>query len=176
MDATRARSCEEVADRGGGTGMYYIDPDGLNGLLPFYVHCNTANGVSTVIHHNREQTVDFTPYNTEADGSLPITVTYMNATLDQVRALVEVSNNCSMYMKVGCYDMNLDDSYWMTYGGEEVWDWDTTLCNGKLMLNLSCWLFQLLNMYFTFVNTRGDNKNIISVSVSVYMLFPHYQR
>ncbi len=39
-----------------------------------------------------------------------------------------------------------------------------------VIINLSFWLFQLLNMYFTFVNTRGDNKNIISVSVSVSII------
>jgi hypothetical protein len=93
------RTCRETraADPSLGSGMYWIDPDGQGvGDDPIYVYCNMASG-STEILHDTESKTDVG--NCADPGCYSKAINY-NATMRQIMALAELSNECHQSIRV----------------------------------------------------------------------------
>ena len=101
------RTCRETraADPSLGSGMYWIDPDGQGvGDDPIYVYCNMASG-STEILHDTESKTDVG--NCANPGCYSLAIKY-NATMRQIVALAELSNECHQSIRVRPASLNLN--------------------------------------------------------------------
>ena len=77
------------------SGDYFIDPDGVLGEDPFPVYCNMTDkgGVGvTVVGHDSENRTQVTGY--EEPGKYSLDVHYRSASISQLKALTEASDNC----------------------------------------------------------------------------------
>ena len=93
------RTCRETraADPSLGSGMYWIDPDGQGvGDDPIYVYCNMASG-STEILHDTESKTDVG--NCADPGCYSKAINY-SATMRQIMALADLSNECHQSIRV----------------------------------------------------------------------------
>ena len=77
------------------SGDYFIDPDGVLGEDPFPVYCNMTDkgGVGvTVVGHDSENRTKVIGY--EEPGKYSLDVHYRSASISQLKALTEASDNC----------------------------------------------------------------------------------
>lgn len=121
-----ARTCHELmsSDPTLTSGMYFVDPDGWNvGDIPIYVHCSQSG--ETFIPHDSESRTSvghcFDP------GCYSRQVNY-NATVRQMRALIELSQTCDQFIRYDCYSavLEFDDieySWWNDRNGEPHYYW-----------------------------------------------------
>ena len=93
------KTCEEIraSDPSKQSGMYWVDPDGQgSGDPPIYVYCNMITG-STSISHDKENASDVGHCRDPGCYSLPIKY---NATMKQIMALVQQSEDCQQLIQV----------------------------------------------------------------------------
>jgi len=113
--STVVPTCSHVVSRQNGT--YTIKPH--NEVDAFVVDCGfTSQGVITTVHHDSELEISASP---ECEPILCYKreVTY-NATFLQMRALIDLSGDCSQYFKYRCQGSVLGGSSggWRTFSGE----------------------------------------------------------
>ncbi|EFX82472.1 hypothetical protein DAPPUDRAFT_241138 [Daphnia pulex] len=121
------RTCRETraADPSLGSGMYWIDPDGQGvGDDPIYVYCNMATG-STEILHDTESKTDVG--NCADPGCYTKAIKY-NATMRQIMALAELSNECHQSIRYDCTSAPLEIngitySWWDDRNGNPQYFW-----------------------------------------------------
>ncbi|XP_066268704.1 contactin-associated protein-like 2 isoform X1 [Branchiostoma lanceolatum] len=126
------RTCSDLVQEGETKSRTYtIDPDGPYFSVPaFQVYCNmTAEdgaGV-TIFGHDSETRTHVHGF--EHPGSYKRTVTY-EASVDQIRALIDASESCKQFIKYECWgslirDTNKDVSYawWVTWDCREKNYW-----------------------------------------------------
>ncbi|XP_066286834.1 contactin-associated protein-like 2 [Branchiostoma lanceolatum] len=123
------QTCSPLYESDMASGEYTIDPDGPgNGVDPFSAYCDMTSvpgkGV-TVISHDSEARTHVRGY--DGAGSYMRDVTYQ-ASLDQIRALIVVSQSCQQFIKYECYHsvMNFGDTdiaWWMTWDGRRADYW-----------------------------------------------------
>jgi len=83
------------------SGMYWIDPDGVGvGDEPIYVHCDLETGVTSVLH-DAEIEIPIPVCADTADCYIK-DINYSNATVKQMTALAELSENCHQTVKIDC--------------------------------------------------------------------------
>lgn len=122
-----ARTCHELmsSDPTLDSGMYYIDPDGWNaGDSPIYVYCNKTSGVTRVLHDSQEKTNVghcFDP------GCYSRPVNY-NASMRQMRALIQLSPACEQYIRYDCLSAvfvfnDVQYCWWNDRHGEPRYYW-----------------------------------------------------
>ncbi|XP_019639329.1 PREDICTED: contactin-associated protein-like 2 [Branchiostoma belcheri] len=123
------RSCSTLYERGMVSGDYMIDPDGPEaGVEPFSVYCDmdyVPGKGETVISHDSEARTPVTSHS--APGSYMRDVTY-HASLDQIRALIYISESCRQFIKYECFqslmnDANTDYAWWVTWDGRKADYW-----------------------------------------------------
>ncbi|XP_077992102.1 uncharacterized protein LOC144446224 [Glandiceps talaboti] len=113
-------SCGEWKRKGyTNDGYYTIDPDGpYNGVDPFRVYCDFSSESNAihVFHHAQEQRGHITDF--EAALSYNFEITYDNGvTMDQMKAVMDISDTCYQYLKYECYGSI------MKYGGTNYAAW-----------------------------------------------------
>ncbi|CAH1272550.1 NOTCH2 [Branchiostoma lanceolatum] len=128
--ASRAPSCAVLKDSGyTNSGRYVIDPDGPDtGMEPFSVLCDLDTGTTSVGHDSEDRT-RVSP-GCEAAGCYRREVQY-NATLDQLSALVAVSNSCKQLFKYECYNSILGIAWWNSRGGQKQVNWAGSEADGR---------------------------------------------
>ena len=100
------------------SGNYAIDPDGVGGLAPFTVYCDTSDksGVGlTVISHDSESRTHVNGYS--GRGSYSRDIHYTGASLSQLASLTGVSSHCEQFIKYECYRsriFNGGPAWWMS--------------------------------------------------------------
>jgi hypothetical protein len=93
------RTCRETraAEPSLGSGMYWVDPDGQGvGDDPIYVYCNMATGSTEILHDTESKT---NVGNCADPGCYTKAINY-NATMRQIMALAELSNECHQSIRV----------------------------------------------------------------------------
>ena len=109
------------------SGDYLIDPDGVLGEDPFPVYCNMTDkgGVGvTVVSHNSENRTQVIGYNRRGEYSLD--VHYRSASISQLKALTEGSDNCQQFIKYECFHARLNKggfSWWVSRDGQKMTYW-----------------------------------------------------
>ena len=86
------------------SGDYLIDPDGVLGEDPFPVYCNMTDkgGVGvTVVNHDMENRTQVIGYEKCVD------IHYRSASISQLKALTEASDNCRQFIKYECFHATL---------------------------------------------------------------------
>ncbi|XP_038044067.1 neurexin-4-like [Patiria miniata] len=110
-------------------GTHTIDPDGSGPLPPVEVECERQDDVVfTVIHHDAETTEDVPPGSLEP-GSYSRDVVYQ-ASNDQVKALLDMSEYCEQHIKYECNKAKLLNSpngepygWWVNRNGQKMNYW-----------------------------------------------------
>ncbi|KAG5851111.1 hypothetical protein ANANG_G00089560 [Anguilla anguilla] len=124
-----AQSCSVLRDSGVlVSGTYIIDPDGPGQEQnPFPVYCDMDSqpgaGV-TVVSHNSESRTRVGPC--EEAGCYSREVVYQNASLPQLRALIEASLSCTQDVKVECRHIRFLGAqwgWWTSWDGRRVDSW-----------------------------------------------------
>ncbi|XP_035269113.1 uncharacterized protein LOC118225159 isoform X2 [Anguilla anguilla] len=124
-----AQSCSVLRDIGVlVSGTYIIDPDGPGQEQnPFPVYCDMDSqpgaGV-TVVSHNSESRTRVRPC--EEAGCYSREVVYQNASLPQLRALIEASLSCTQDVKVECRHIRFLGAqwgWWTSWDGRRVDSW-----------------------------------------------------
>ena len=90
------------------SGDYFIDPDGVLGEDPFPVYCNMTDKGSvgmTVVGHDSENRTQVKGY--ERPGKYSLDVHYRCASISQLKALTEASDNCQQFIKYECFHARL---------------------------------------------------------------------
>ena len=109
------------------SGDYFIDPDGVLGEDPFPVYCNMTDkgGVGvTVVGHDREKRTQVIGY--EGPGKYSLDVHYRSASISQLKALTEASDNCQQFIKYECFHASLikdGHSWWVSRDGQNMTYW-----------------------------------------------------
>ena len=109
------------------SGDYFIDPDGVLGEDPFPVYCNMTDkgGVGvTVVGHDGENRTQVIGY--EEPGNYSLDVHYRSASISQLKALTEASDNCQQFIKYECFNARLfrrGDSWWVSRDGQKMTYW-----------------------------------------------------
>ncbi|XP_066027975.1 contactin-associated protein-like 2 [Pocillopora verrucosa] len=109
------------------SGDYFIDPDGVLGEDPFPVYCNMTDkgGVGvTVVGHDREKRTQVIGY--EGPGKYSLDVHYRSASISQLKALTEASDNCQQFIKYECFRALLikdGTSWWVSRDGQNMTYW-----------------------------------------------------
>ncbi|XP_057375243.1 uncharacterized protein LOC130696180 [Daphnia carinata] len=98
------RTCHEALESGlpefKESGMYWIDPDGLGiGDGAIYVYCDMSTG-ATSVGHDSEATIEIPKCRPAGCYSRPIV--YSGGSLNQMKALSEISANCHQTIQVNC--------------------------------------------------------------------------
>ena len=121
-------TCSKLkANIGDVSGDYLIDPDGDFGEDPFPVYCNMTDkgGVGvTVVSHNSENRTQVIGYNRRGEYSLD--VHYRSASISQLKALTEASDNCQQFIKYECFHARLNKggfSWWVSRDGQNMTYW-----------------------------------------------------
>ena len=106
---------------------YLIDPDGVLGEDPFPVYCNMTDkgGVGvTVVGHDMENRTQVIGY--EKRGEYFVDVHYRSASISQLKALTEASDNCRQFIKYECFHATLIKdgySWWVSRDGQNMMYW-----------------------------------------------------
>ncbi|KAJ7393388.1 hypothetical protein OS493_006360 [Desmophyllum pertusum] len=90
------------------SGDYIIDPDGVQGELPFTAYCNMTDkgGIGvTVVSHDSENRTHVNGF--EAAGSYSRDIQYIGASHTQLKGLTDVSTNCQQFIKFECKGASL---------------------------------------------------------------------
>ena len=109
------------------SGDYFIDPDGVLGEDPFPVYCNMTDkgGVGvTVVGHDSENRTQVIGY--EEPGEYSLDVHYRSASISQLKALTEASDNCQQFIKYECFHASLirdGYSWWVSRDGQKMTYW-----------------------------------------------------
>ena len=109
------------------SGDYFIDPDGVLGEDPLPVYCNMSDkgGVGvTVVGHDREKRTQVIGY--EGPGEYSLDVHYRSASISQLKALTEASDNCQQFIKYECFHASLikdGSSWWVSRDGQNMTYW-----------------------------------------------------
>ena len=109
------------------SGDYFIDPDGVLGEDPFPVYCNMTDkgGVGvTVVGHDSENRTQVKGY--ERPGNYSLDVHYRSASISQLKALTEASDNCQQFIKYECFHARLIEggfSWWVSRDGQNMTYW-----------------------------------------------------
>ena len=109
------------------SGDYFIDPDGVLGEDPFPVYCNMTDkgGVGvTVVGHDSENRTQVKGY--ERPGNYSLDVHYRSASISQLKALTEASDNCQQFIKYECFRALLikdGTSWWVSRDGQNMTYW-----------------------------------------------------
>jgi hypothetical protein len=95
------RSCNELVAQGVSKSDFYeIDPDGeLIGSPPITVYCNFDTGVTEVIHDSESM---LKVEHCSEVGCYRHDVQYL-APMNQIQALIQLSDSCSQSFGFGCY-------------------------------------------------------------------------
>jgi hypothetical protein len=95
------RSCDELAAHGVSKSDFYeIDPDGeLIGSPPITVYCNFNTGATEVIHDSESM---LKVEHCGEVGCYKHDVQYL-APMNQIQALIQLSDSCSQSFDFGCY-------------------------------------------------------------------------
>ena len=105
------------------SGDYLIDPDGVLGKDPFPVYCNMTDkgGVGvTVVGHDMENRTQVIRYEKCVD------IHYRSASISQLKALTEASDNCQQFIKYECFHARLNKggfSWWVSRDGQKMTYW-----------------------------------------------------
>ena len=102
VSKTRAlRTCHELAKAGvTKSGEYFVDPDGDNiGHGPISVFCDFASG-ATEVHHDKEFMLKID--HCDGLGCAQYDINY-SAHLEQIQALVDLSETCTQTLDFGCF-------------------------------------------------------------------------
>ena len=87
-----------------------IDSDGTGRLAPFTTSCDIHNGkIATVVHHNKEATVNVTDGADLIRGSFFHVVDYQ-LTMEQIEAVIKSSVTCRQFLRFDCYNAALLNS------------------------------------------------------------------
>ena len=109
------------------SGDYLIDPDGVLGEDPFPVYCNMTGkgGVGvTVVGHDSENRTQVIGY--EKCGEYFVDIHYRSASISQLKALTEASDNCQQFIKYECFHASLmkdGSSWWVSRDGQNMTYW-----------------------------------------------------
>ena len=109
------------------SGDYFIDPDGVLGEDPFPVYCNMTDkgGVGvTVVGHDGENRTQVIGY--EEPGNYSLDVHFRSASISQLKALTEASDNCQQFIKYECFNARLiggGNSWWVSRDGQKMTYW-----------------------------------------------------
>ena len=109
------------------SGDYLIDPDGVLGEDPFPVHCNMTGkgGVGvTVVGHDSENRTQVIGY--EKCGEYFVDIHYRSASISQLKALTEASDNCRQFIKYECFHARIIEggySWWVSRDGQNTTYW-----------------------------------------------------
>ena len=133
------RTCEEMHDYGVNKSDYYlVDPDGpLNGEEPIRVYCDfTEDYGFTRISHDTEQKIEVAHCNDPGCYARPIVY---DASMEQIKTLIELSDSCSQPIRYDCFASSLQDEginygYWLDKNGEDQIyfigsNYDTHVCS-----------------------------------------------
>nr|XP_054754880.1 contactin-associated protein 1-like isoform X3 [Lytechinus pictus] len=122
-------NCKEVAARGETvSGWYLIDP--MQRGNPFTVYCELPKGVTSVGHTMADRAIHNNGF--EGPGDFQLNPVYTNATINQMKALTLVSQNCSQFIKYRCRaavllatekKSGLRYGYWVSVDGEHIGSW-----------------------------------------------------
>ncbi|XP_041461284.1 uncharacterized protein LOC121412549 isoform X2 [Lytechinus variegatus] len=122
-------NCKEVAARGETvSGWYLIDP--MQRGNPFTVYCELPKGVTSVGHTVADREIHNNGF--EGPGDFQLNPVYTNATINQMKALTLVSQNCSQFIKYRCRaavllatekKSGLRYGYWVSVDGEHIGSW-----------------------------------------------------
>ena len=87
-----------------------LDSDGTGRLSPYTISCEMRDGkIATVVHHNKEETVNVTDGADFIRGSFFHVVDY-ELTMEQIEALIKSSVNCHQFLRFDCYNAALLNS------------------------------------------------------------------
>ena len=109
------------------SGDYLIDPDGVLGEDPFPVYCNMTGkgGVGvTVVGHDSENRTQVIGY--EKCGEYFVDIHYRSASISQLKALTEASDNCRQFIQYECFHATLIKdgySWWVSRDGQNMMYW-----------------------------------------------------
>lgn len=116
------------------SGDYFIDPDGEQGQAPFLVYCdmNDKGGVGvTAVSHDSEETTRV--HGLEPRGSYRRDVNYVNASIAQIKGLIDHSQECQQFLKYKCKNSILTDfttnyatnffAWWVSRDGQKMTYW-----------------------------------------------------
>ena len=129
------RTCEEMSDYGvNQSNFYYIDPDGpLIGQEPIHVYCDFAeeNIVSTRISHNSEEKLEVEHCH---DPGCYFRHVFYDAPMEQIQALIELSESCQQEIKYDCFLAPLEENdvefgYWLDRHGDTQIYWTGDFVN-----------------------------------------------
>ena len=133
------------------SGDYIIDPDGVQGELPFTAYCNMTDkgGVGvTVVSHDSENRTHVNGF--EAAGSYSRDIQYIGASPTQLKGLTDVSTNCQQFIKFECKGASLYDGWWVSRDGDKMTYWSgasgvnkcacsmTNTCNSTQQARCNC--------------------------------------
>ncbi|XP_041100442.1 uncharacterized protein LOC121312766 isoform X2 [Polyodon spathula] len=110
------------------SGTYVIDPDGEElGVDPFTVQCDMdiepATGV-TVVGHDSEDRLRVAPC--EEAGCYSRHIIYNQASIDQLRALTEISESCEQFVRLECRHIRFLQEgwgWWVSRDGKKINSW-----------------------------------------------------
>jgi len=84
-----------------------LDSDGTGRLSPYTASCEIVQGnITTVVHHNKEKTVNVTDGADLIRGSFFHVVDY-ELTMEQMEALIKKSISCRQFLRFDCYNAAL---------------------------------------------------------------------
>ncbi|XP_040289086.1 uncharacterized protein LOC121001914 [Bufo bufo] len=117
------------------SGNYIIDPDGVGqGESHFPVECDMETDITTgitIVGHNAEGKERVIPCQTP--GCYSRVITYKAASLDQLRTLTSISENCEQFVKLDCRHVRFLDGqwgWWVSRDGEQIISWGGANTNG----------------------------------------------
>ncbi|XP_070535505.1 contactin-associated protein-like 2 isoform X2 [Ptychodera flava] len=125
------RSCEVYKLIGRNTGNYYIDPDLSGPLPPFMVTCNMDGDIQdlaqTEVSHDTEQETEVNNFG--PPGSYKRDIDYNGASVDQIAAMIEYSEECTQFISYRCRNSKLLNAL----SGEEPYGWWVGRTNEKMV-------------------------------------------
>ena len=122
------RTCDEMHMFGVNKSDYYfVDPDGpLNGDEPILVYCDfTEDSSFTQISHDSEDKIEISHCQDPGCYSRPIVY---DSSLEQIKALIELSDSCNQLIRYDCYLSPLEMDmvtlgYWVDRNGQNQIYW-----------------------------------------------------
>ena len=122
------RTCEEMHQYGVNKSDHYlIDPDGpLTGKEPIRVFCNfTEDLVTTMVSHDSEQKIEVS--HCADPGCYSRKINY-DAPLEQIEALIDLSELCTQQIRYDCFLSALQEGginfgFWQDKSGESQYYW-----------------------------------------------------
>ncbi|KAM9308265.1 uncharacterized protein PAF06_012447 [Gastrophryne carolinensis] len=110
------------------SGIYVIDPDGVDqGEGPISVECDMVSDSKTgitIVGHDTESKKRVTPC--KEPGCYSRIITYKEASLAQLTALISISENCEQFVKLDCRHIKFLDGpwgWWVSRDGDTITSW-----------------------------------------------------